>query len=254
MKPNNNFIIKVCLLAVLMTIPSFLSFRALSQSDVNSNPMSREKEAGGGRNWEEVEVVFLKIRRRKQSGGSRSAVTRGRLCLVSPTVLVSGNSRINPEETTEGMIEIWNRQPRLIWQVDDDIPREVVISELNDREIWRQEITANQNSILYEGQPLQPGKSYRWSLKSAAALLRTTAPITFKVMAGEKRETITQALQQIEQSLSNESPEKIALAKANYLIDQNLWSDALQEIFAVENPSSALEKTLQKIQSHNFCQ
>jgi hypothetical protein len=41
--------------------------------------------------------------------------------------------------------------------------------------------------------------------------------------------------------------EAIALAKANYFIQNQLWSDALQQAYSVENPSRELAQILKDI-------
>ncbi len=257
---NNPLIFKVFLAGLLISLSSFLPFQAISPSyssesssrSNSSSIFSRKKQPGGGRNWEEIEVVFLNIRRQKKSGGSRSSASS--LCLVSPTVLVNGNSSFS-RNTEENTIEIWNHQPRFIWQAHDGMGKEIILaSEQNPDTIWSKEISAEQESILYDGKPLQPGQSYYWYLQTELPFPQQTANISFKIISGSKREEISQALKEIDQTLQGQPPERIALEKANYFISQKLWSDALQEIFAVSNPSAKLQQTLETIGSHDFCE
>jgi hypothetical protein len=61
-------------------------------------------------------------------------------------------------------------------------------------------------------------------------------------MEQEERDRISAELKNIENQLesASASPEVIALAKANYFADHNLWSDVLQQIYSVPEPSSEL--------------
>jgi hypothetical protein len=47
--------------------------------------------------------------------------------------------------------------------------------------------------------------------------------------------------------------EKMALEKANYFAEQELWSDALRELYSVPNPSAELKDAIAQIQAHDFC-
>jgi hypothetical protein len=44
--------------------------------------------------------------------------------------------------------------------------------------------------------------------------------------------------------------EEIALQRANYFAQRDLWSDALQEIYSVQNPSPTLTRNAQEILSY----
>lgn len=74
-------------------------------------------------------------------------------------------------------------------------------------------------------------------------------------MTAQKRDRITHELMQLEERLRKEeaSTEKIALEKANYFAQQELWSDALREIYAVPHPSAELNRIIQQIPSVDYC-
>ena len=74
-------------------------------------------------------------------------------------------------------------------------------------------------------------------------------------MEAQKRDHITNDLTKLEERREKQgaSAEKIALEKANYFAQQELWSDALREIYAVPNPSAELTRIIQQIPSTVYC-
>ncbi|MGB3404061.1 MAG: DUF928 domain-containing protein [Microcoleaceae cyanobacterium] len=227
-----------------------------AQNNEDGGIFTREKEAGGGRSWEQIEIVLLNrsgvFNRKKRSGGSRSG--NPELCLISPQKLVEKNTA---ENATETPIEVWSDRPLFIWQ-ENSVNKQMVIiySAEGEQEIWSKEVTSGDNSVAYDhSSPLQPGEMYRWqlSLQDSIQFPTQSVEIPFKVMETQKREAIQQDLQAIESQLSGETVEVIALEKANYFIEKDLWSDALQIMFSVDNPSEELRETINQIKSHNFC-
>jgi hypothetical protein len=64
-----------------------------------------------------------------------------------------------------------------------------------------------------------------------------------------KRDRLAAELAAMETQLSaaGSTAEEIALERANYFAQRDLWSDALQEIYSVKNPSAALTSNAQEI-------
>ena len=60
---------------------------------------------------------------------------------------------------------------------------------------------------------------------------------------------LARELEQLETelTLSGANTEEITLEKANYFAERDLWSDALQQIYSVENSSTALNSNTQEI-------
>jgi hypothetical protein len=163
---------------------------------------------------------------------AQTGVSRGRICMFSP-------------DSPDGKIRvIWNTQPLFLWE---GIVITMKLHPENDRNnnLWNQPFKG-QNSATYQGSPLQPGKTYHWVIDGMF--------VPFQVMEEGQRNKITQELKALESQYQAQgaTPEEIASAKANYFIERNLWSDALQQAYTIENPSPELAKIRQEIRQ-NLC-
>lgn len=200
------------------------TYLALSWGDIWSK-LSRRKVPGGGRGPEEVTIC---------------AITPGRL-----------------DSTKSGIQEIWSVQPLFLWDIQGGTVQQIeLLHKESEQVFWSQKIPTGQTKVIYNGKPLQPGQSYTWRLSHSP-----TAEMTyyqFKVMGlqNQKRALITNELTKLSEQFNKKqvSVEKIALEKANYFVQQELWSDALREIYSVPNPSAELTKMIQKISSFDYCQ
>jgi len=69
------------------------------------------------------------------------------------------------------------------------------------------------------------------------------------VMDSQQRDLITIDLNTLDNQLKAKkvNHEAIALAKANYFVQNQLWSDALQQAYSVEKPSPELAQIRQDI-------
>ena len=162
---------------------------------------------------------------------------RGGACAVAPGLLAEQKSN---DLSTQNKLAVWHERPMFVWdgkatqvQVRDHANREVVL--------WTQPVGATQQ-VLYSGDALQPGKFYQWQvLGEEPTGSDRNYWITFALMPTEQHDQIKTQLETLEQQLqsSGSSAEEIALQKASYFADRNLWSDALQVLFAVENPSAS---------------
>lgn len=157
----------------------------------------------------------------------------GSVCTIAPKAI--GNNR-----------EVWNERPLFIWAGPF---KRIELRRVGDNQVlWSQNLNARQNKILYDGEALQPGQTYEWSLFFSPDTdfppFRTE---TFQVMDTQKRDRIKQDLQRLDETLKNKkaSAEEIAREHALYFVRQQLWLDALQEAYSVENPSPALKQLMQ---------
>jgi Domain of Unknown Function (DUF928) len=162
-------------------------------------------------------------------------IRSGAICAISPGLIDT--------------IDIWSNRPLFIWQ---DMGNQVRVRNHNpddkDQVLWEKSITA-QASLRYEGQELQPGQLYQWQVvpvdpatSNATSLTRSTSLrtwTTFRILSTAQRQAIASALHTLEQNLQrqNASAEDIALSKADFFVDRGLWSDALQVLHEVNNPS-----------------
>ncbi|WP_414529439.1 hypothetical protein [Nodularia chucula] len=162
-----------------------------------------------------------------RNGGSRPISS---VCMISPNV-----PRVH--------IKVWSDRPLFIWQ---GYASTITVRHPGSNiDLWIQP-AANTQNITYTGEPLQPGQVYKWVVNG-----RQFVP--FQVMDKEERDRISSELQNIEKQLQSTgaNTEVIALTKANYFAENNLWSDVLQQVYSVPEPSDELlafrEDILQKL-------
>ena len=163
--------------------------------------------------------------------------SRGDICPIAPAIPVE-------------IRVIWSTRPLFLWR--GSMGRLEVRPQGSQQVLWSQTVTEEQSSLLYNGEALQPGSSYDWV--SFDERDRPQFRVTFQVMGGEERDRISADLTRLQTQLQQEgaTAEKIAYTKANYLAENQLWSDVLQEAYGVKNPSEDLVQFIQAI-PEQFC-
>lgn len=159
----------------------------------------------------------------------RPLTIRGVICVISP-----------------GLIEtlmVWHTRPVFIWQGKGN---QIRVRDYNqrDRVLWETSVMG-ESIIAYGGsEALQSGQLYQWQVIATDATPSHRPSedknwTTFRLMSAKQHQEISTPLQVLEQRLQqqNASMEDIALSKANFFADRGLWSDALQVIAEVNNPS-----------------
>ncbi len=189
----------------------------------------------------------------------KDGASRGGFCLVSPG-LIEVEEKISDTRPTF----IWNTRPTFIWQgelrrieIRPANNNEEVLWAENEEVLWAEKVQDNQQIIIYNGEPLQPGNTYDWlpfDSTTSEAYIWDLRRITFKVMDVLERQVITQELEKLDTRLkqAKATPETIALAKVKFWAERNLFSDALSEAFALKNPSTELQNFRSNIWQH-FC-
>ncbi len=154
--------------------------------------------------------------------------TRGGVCAIAPGAL-------------DANAKILSDRPLFSWR-DKAVNLRVLDGQT---ELWQTALNPQDNRIVYGGRAaLQPGKRYFWEITPAPDSNQQTGiapPIKtlFAILPQSDRDRINANLKAIEQNKSNRSSEAIADAKATYLIQQQLWSDAVRVLYEVNNPSQA---------------
>ena len=145
---------------------------------------------------------------------------------------------IAPSEI-EGLNVIWRDRPLLIWE--GAIAKVKISDAETDDLLWSQEVSPENRWVAFAGEPLQPGRRYEWGLCDRHGNLLTN-PVTFHVLASEQWEGVAVALAKKEAALQAEDArsEAIALERASYFADQQLWADVLMVAFSTANPSTGL--------------
>jgi hypothetical protein len=162
---------------------------------------------------------------------------------------------------TPGLLEKNSRvisdRPLFTWQ-GEAVGLIVQDEDTNDI-VWETQLTPNMRQIAYGAQqPLQPNKVYRWQLISKPSADPVLAPTddpwdSVAVISQTEREQHLAKLKELEKTKAG-SDEAIASAKADYLLDQDrrLWSDAVQVLSEVKNPSPEFTKYYKKLLT-NLC-
>jgi hypothetical protein len=181
--------------------------------------------------WKDILQVFSQENEPPVSpnaGGSRGDY----FCAIPPRL--TGTNR-----------EVWSDRPLFVWQgVATQIELRLSGSE---KAVWSQKVTSDARHVMYGGKVLQPGQTYDWVIfdKNNYAV----AVIPFQVMDAEKRDRIKTRLQILagELKAKGASSEEIVRRRAQYFAQQHLWSDVLQEIYSVRNPSTELREMIQSV-------
>ena len=178
------------------------------------------------------------------------------LCLVTPS-------------STDGSIStVWSTSPHFVWaekfldpEVRGSVEQIAVVLPDSQTVVWSQRVKDSDASttttpspwrleqLAYNDEALQPGQTYQW-----VALDRRQRPLAsgvFQVMPLAKQQAITAKLIALEETMANQgaTTEDIAAEKAFYFAEQQLWSDAMQTAFSVQDPSQALAEFQRQLPS-----
>ncbi len=190
--------------------------------------------------------ILDRLHRKKKQGGGR-----GGICEIAPAKLVDPDAK---QENTQDIQEVWSDRPLFLWTIKGGTAQriELFVQESADAS-WSREIEAGETKVSYDGEPLQPGQTYEWQLSALAPFPIKSTGVRFQVMESQKRDRISAELRQLEEQLKGASAETIALEKANYFAQRELWSDALRELYSVPSPSAELRDAIELLQAHDFC-
>lgn len=206
------------------------SFTLPSASITNSSQLSTAAS-------ESSQLKQLRQRPRDHRPGGRG---EGKPCMISPGVLERQNI-------------VWSDRPLFLWNASSKVMLEgLKLIDQSGKIVWQKSLAATDQSAQYDGQPLQPGQFYTWRLYWTLQDAEPTAgdaDYTFRLMEPEQQQQITSELETLAQELqaSGEDTETVAIHQANYLVTRSepLWSDALQVLYTVENPSQQTTQTIQ---------
>ncbi len=189
------------------------------------------------------EDLVLRLERERQPGGSRGA----QACAVIPKSLT-------PQAASK---QVWSLQPLLVWQLQGTQVDAVQLSAWGELEpLWRREPSPGTTQVLYDGPPLEPGRTYEWELVVADPLGTGALGdwVEFTVMPADERAQVARDLAQLEARVAaTASEEAIALRRATYFAERALWSDALRELYSVAEPSPTLAAARAQLGALNFC-
>ena len=203
---------------------------AQSNSEFKSKYLAQTNSQTTLQNQKSVwQAIWELFRRRPEP----SLASRQLVCPITPGLLESPNI-------------IWSDRPMFIWQGEVSQLSIYLYDSFNPaREqqlLWSQTFTPQSSTsnfyhLAYTGEALLPGQSYDWEIVISS---NRRDRYTFQVMDLAQRDRISSELLALENQLATKevSKEEIALQKANYFAQKSLWSDALQQIYSISNPSN----------------
>lgn len=166
-----------------------------------------------------------------RKGGSRDPDA---MCLISP-------------DAPSSIRTVWNTKPFFLWKGDI---KKIAVGNLGSKQYLKTQIVSGKQSVNYTGEPLEPGKTYEWSVfLSESESASPTMFVPFKIMEVPQRNRVTAELRLLERLQKNQGAdrEKIAFTKTKYFAQKGLWSDALQQAYSVPNPSPKLSQILKDL-------
>lgn len=221
------------------------SVASLSWMSVTSAQPTVIIEPSGEGIWQNFLNLFKENedRGRGRNRGSRPVIEG--LCLVSPF----GKVEIEDPETLVN-VEIWHTEPLLIWEGGR-------LSIAGIREAGQIQLgwwgTAMNDEVSvwqlpYAGTPLEPGTQYEWLFFLGGIEEPNpewpTKLVSFQIVDRERHDRITADLTNLKEELetNNADAEVIAIAHANYFLNNDLPADALQAVFDINiiEPSEEL--------------
>ncbi|ACC84969.1 DUF928 domain-containing protein [Nostoc punctiforme] len=210
-----------------------LSVIALSTAPVLSNqPIpTQPKQPQSFISWISQAIFKKEPPIQPRKGGSRPTVRdTNDICMISPD---------EPETTRI----VWSDRPLFIWEGK---VKKIVVLNKNTGKKWTQPVTETPNIYTYTGdEPLEPGQTYEWRVffEDSLSQKELSSGVNFQVMEAQQRDRITADLQNLEKQLKaeNKDNEAIALAKAKYFAENQLWSDVLQQLYSIQTTSTDLD-------------
>jgi hypothetical protein len=136
---------------------------------------------------------------------------------------------------------VWNRNPAFVWTG----LKTIALRQPAQAPFWQETVEATApdgvHRVLYSEAPLAPGS---YEVVFSSPLLATGIFTPFEVMDDDTYAQIAAELETLEAALAaeNADAETSALARANFFAEQELASDALQELFAVAEPSPEMQQ------------
>ena len=245
-KKNSPKFVSLFLLTITITTfySSFSINRAIAEEDSqslienrNTEQKSEPTHTSRGRERNSIlETIWKLLRAKREQEPALSS--RSNICEITPGLLGETNL-------------IYSDRPLFLWQ--GTVPQVEVnlftpFSLETEQEVFWSQTVSKTNSILYSGEPLQPGQIYDWEIVVDSATNRRR--ISFQIMETAERNRIYGELEQLENELTNSGAtnEEIILVKAKYFAKKDLWSDTLQQLSDIETASvNAIANTQEMI-------
>lgn len=154
--------------------------------------------------------------------------SRGNVCAISPGLV--GETDI-----------IWGDRPVFVWA--GQATRIGLADFATGTEFWSAEPAAPDTQVAYDGEPLQPGQLYRWTLTDSAGRIES---YIFEVMEPGERQILTAEFEALNAELRADGldPQTQLAEQARFFAEKGLWSDTIQRLKLMEPSSQVLGQTL----------
>lgn len=235
--PSHSKIVSRFLLTAMVTTSyPYFNYQAIASELSTTIAQNNSHEQKTRERSSILESIWKLLKAKREQEPALSS--RSNICEVSPGLLGDVNV-------------IYSDRPLFLWQGKASNVTISLYTPFNwekDQEIlWSETVNSGSQKVLYPGKPLEAGKIYDWQLFTEQESPQRR--ISFQVMSLEKRDRISKELEQLKIQLTNKgvTSEEMTLVRANYFAQQDLWSDVLQELFSLENPSTNLTNNLQEI-------
>lgn len=180
--------------------------------------------------WQEVtNRMFGGKEPRAPGSGGRGGSRPANLCWITPTD------------------SLWNTRPQLVWLGSF---RSVGVRPVGTQTIlWRSvaPVANRLHRLEYGGTPLEPGKAYEWVFFFSETANTPMLRVPFQMVDVNQQAAIKTDLAKLTNQHQKQkiTAEALALQRANYFAQRQLWSDVLQEVYSVKNPSKQLQQVAQ---------
>lgn len=167
------------------------------------------------------------------------------------------------------LLVIWSERPLFVWKGNAKVKRiEVRLANRESTLFWSHDVTEKEQkekSILYpaDSEALKPGQEYNYSVEyeivsknsqgEVIQFSEKSPSIPFRIMDEQEHLRIKAELETLENQNPTMSAEERALQRANYFAQQRVWSDVIQEIFLLQNPSTDLTNVIKEIRNEPTC-
>lgn len=178
------------------------------------------------------------FRKKKRKGGSRT----------SSCIILS--------ETVKDSLQTWSDRPLFVWE---GAPKRVGIRSIGNKSmIWSHEVADNEQSIQFDGEvPLERGQEYTYWIQYSPLVEEEDLfgyQVSFQVMSDLDYRQLHRKLSQVDLNAPNSNnkiPDPLILKRAYYFAQQELFLDAVRELFlfAERSPSVVRLDALQCILS-----
>jgi hypothetical protein len=204
--------------------PAPPSQSAIAASSQSSAPLS----------WNDISIKLFSLSNlQEQRYNKPGGKTPPKICLISP-----GRQE-----------QIWHDRPLFIWQGTQ--PAIGVRQSDTGAILWQRSSPATSplKRARYLGEELRSGRTYDWLFFAKEADSAPQFWVKFQIMPPPASILISAELKTLERKLeaAEADAETIALHRANYFAQKNLWTDVLQEIYSVREPSAELQQLTQEI-------